>query len=87
MNNTGDAGGDGISNTPFNALAAAEGAVQIGHYVFVHSGSGTTTGRFTLKASQTLSGTNILASNATVSALNVSTGASTGIAALAGAPF
>jgi VCBS repeat-containing protein len=44
---------DGRSNTPFKTLTALNGAAtSAGDYIYVQKGSGTTTGNYTMKASQ-----------------------------------
>lgn len=45
VDNTAGAGGDGSIETPFNTLAAAEGAAVANDLIYVHRGDGTTTGQ------------------------------------------
>jgi hypothetical protein len=47
---------DGRSHRPFTTVDAAETASSSGHYLFVHQGSGSTTGAAVLKSNQTLWG-------------------------------
>jgi hypothetical protein len=58
-NATASATNDGRSNTPFKTMAALNASVPataIGDYIYIHKGSGNTTGNYTLKDSQTLIG-------------------------------
>lgn len=100
--------GDGRSNTPLGSVATAATNAAAGHYIFVHSPSGTPdsfSGAVTLKSGQTIwgqgtdftlggltipasaptptkpviSGTLNLASGVTVSSLDVSAGAASGV--------
>ena len=92
---------DGRSHRPFTTLNAAETPSLANQYIFVHQGSGNTSGGITLDSGQTLwgqgttftlhgltiaatgkptvTGTISLASNVTVSSLNVSSGTNPGI--------
>jgi len=59
VNNTyggGNGLADGRSHRPFTNLSAATGASQAGQLIYVHSGSGPTTGAAVLKTGQTLRG-------------------------------
>jgi hypothetical protein len=55
VNNAGGAG-DGRSNNPFNTLNAAATPSAAGSHIYVHTGTGTTTGALTMDANQTLHG-------------------------------
>lgn len=75
VNNTyggGSGASDGRSHRPFTTLTAAGGATgnANGDYIYVHQGSGTTTGGITLKPSQTLwgQGTTFTLNNLTIAA-------------------
>jgi len=98
---------DGRSHRPFTTLNAAETPSLANQYIFVHQGSGNTSGGIALDSGQTLwgqgatftlhgltiaatgrptvTGTITLNSSVTVRALNVSTGAGTGVNDPAGA--
>jgi large repetitive protein len=55
VNNAGGAG-DGRSHNPFNTLNAAATPSAAGSQIYVHTGTGTTTGNLTMDANQTLHG-------------------------------
>jgi hypothetical protein len=54
--NSGPTNGDGRSHSPFNTLANAATPSGAGSQIYVHTGSGTTTGSLAMDASQTLHG-------------------------------
>lgn len=54
--NSGAGAGDGRSHTPFNTLSAAAAPSGLNSIIYVHTGTGTTTGNLTMDASQSLFG-------------------------------
>lgn len=70
VNNT-VAGGNGSSNSPYQDLTAASTAAQTGQIIYIHTGSGNTSGNATLKSGQTLRGNG---SALSVGALSLSAG-------------
>jgi hypothetical protein len=55
VNNSG-ANGNGQSHSPFNALNNADAPSGPGSFIYVHTGTGTTTGNLTMDTNQTLHG-------------------------------
>jgi len=56
VNSSETTNGDGRSHSPFNNMTSASTSSSTNDYVFVHTGTGTTTGAITLEAGQTLWG-------------------------------
>lgn len=75
VNNTysgGNGAASGSSHRPYTDVASAEAASSANHVIYIHTGSGTTTGNTLLKSGQTLRGAG---SALTVGALSLAPGA------------